>query len=216
MTSFDATQLLRTGLLDGRSVLVVGDQPAESSSPAGAILTACRQLGALTHECALSAHELVDGAEPKVQEAVASALARLARIDLLVFDGAGLFFGAQPRDGLRVCLDTSWSVTRAVANGALLPEGDRRRGGRIVYVSPPANAGEHADGARAGLENLARTLSIEWARYAITTATIAPARVDADACAQLGALVAYLASPAGAYFSGCLLDLRGVAAARAA
>ena len=60
-----------------------------------------------------------------------------------------------------------------------------------------------ARAARAGLENLARTLSIEWSRHAITTVAIAPAP-DTDA-GELAALCAYLASPAGAYFSGCLL-----------
>jgi len=31
----------------------------------------------------------------------------------------------------------------------------------------------------------------------------------AASAGELAALAAYLASPAGAYFSGCLLDLRG-------
>ena len=39
-----------------------------------------------------------------------------------------------------------------------------------------ARGATHADAARAGLENLARTLSIEWARYAITLVAIAPGR----------------------------------------
>ncbi len=112
------------------------------------------------------------------------------------------------------CLDASWNVTRAVANRAFLPEG---RGGRIVYLAPPPDAGEHADAARAGLENLARTLSIEWARHAVTTVAIAPGAANtvgaANAPGEVAALTAYLASPAGAYFSGCLLDLRGPIAA---
>ena len=73
-----------------------------------------------------------------------------------------------------------------------------------------ADSAEHADAACAGLENLARTLSIEWARHGITPVTIAP---GASAMGEAAALVAYLASPAGAYFSGCLLDLPGVAGA---
>ncbi|HEY1457349.1 MAG TPA: hypothetical protein VGF15_02420, partial [Solirubrobacteraceae bacterium] len=78
-------------------------------------------------------------------------------------------------------------------------------GGRIVYLSPSAGHGEHAQGVRAGLENLARTLSIEWARHAITIAVIAAG--PGSSASEVAALVAYLASPAGAYFSGCVLDL---------
>jgi NAD(P)-dependent dehydrogenase (short-subunit alcohol dehydrogenase family) len=133
-------------------------------------------------------------------------------------DGAGLFALAlaQGSDGhaaLRACVDATWNATRAVVNHAFLvaPGGDEERpagrGGRIVYLAPSADAGEHAEAACAGLENLARTLSIEWARYGITTVTIAPgAQTPAG---EVAALTAYLASPAGAYFSGCLLDLRG-------
>ena len=62
--------------------------------------------------------------------------------------------------------------------------------------------------AAAGLENLARTLSIEWARFQVQAIALAPGEGLGDDA--LSEVVAYLASPAGAYFSGCLLDLRGV------
>ena len=106
---------------------------------------------------------------------------------------------------LRTCLDATWNVTRAVVNRAFLPA---ERGGRIIYLAPAPDAGQYADAARAGLENLSRTLSVEWARHGVTVVTIAPGeRSTAD---EVAALTAYLASPASAYFSGCLLDLRGV------
>ena len=79
-------------------------------------------------------------------------------------------------------------------------------GGRILLLAP-AGRRRARRAAAAGLENLARTLSIEWARYGITTVAIAPgAETPAD---ELATLACYLLSPAGAYFSGCLLDLRG-------
>lgn len=53
----------------------------------------------------------------------------------------------------------------------------------------------------AALENTARTLSIEWARYAIRTTAVLPG--DATTDDDVAQLVAYLASPAGDYFSGC-------------
>jgi hypothetical protein len=80
---------------------------------------------------------------------------------------------------------------------------------RVVYLAPAPNAGEHAPAARAGLENLARTLSVEWARHAINVVTIAPG--VHTAAEEVAAITAYLASPAGNYFTGCLLDLGGSA-----
>jgi citronellol/citronellal dehydrogenase len=80
-------------------------------------------------------------------------------------------------------------------------------GGKIVFVAPAPDAGLHAEVARAALENLARTLSIEWSRHAIRTTAILPgARTTDD---DVSGLVAYLASPAGDYFSGCVFSLGG-------
>jgi NAD(P)-dependent dehydrogenase (short-subunit alcohol dehydrogenase family) len=191
-----APELLRQGLLEDVSVLVAGT--AQPGSPFGAAVSeACTELGARVHACAPDVAE-----EAVVDEMVTAAVAEIGSLDLLVVDGAGLF----ALGGLRACLERTWSVTQAVVNHAFLPAG---RTGRIVYVAPGGRDlfGEQADAARAGLENLARTLSIEWARHGITVVTIALGQETA--AGEVAALTAYLASPAGAYFSGCLLDLRG-------
>jgi len=205
---------------------------------AQAISEACAALGARVFECdALpdtGAPEAADaGEEDAAEREIDRALAAAGTLELLVVDGAGLYASlarlprsegegecegegegagqgqgtanGRGRAALLGCLEASWNLTRAVVNRAFLA---RERGGRIVYIAPAADAGEHADAARAGLENLARTLSIEWARHAITTVAIAPG--PATTAAELGSLTAYIASPAGAYFSGCQLDLRGV------
>jgi NAD(P)-dependent dehydrogenase (short-subunit alcohol dehydrogenase family) len=228
MSTLDASQLLRPGLLDGVSILLAGAHASADGSGAeahgafsSAVRNACAELGGSVSDCELFDVGYATLGEDAIEEAVDRALAQMGSIDLLVVDGAGLFARAGERErgvddgedagasvaarnALVACLDASWNVTRAVANRAFLPES---RGGRIVYVAPPADSGKHADAARAGLENLARTLSIEWARHAITTVAIAPG--EATATGEVAALSAYLASPAGAYFSGCLLDLRG-------
>jgi NAD(P)-dependent dehydrogenase (short-subunit alcohol dehydrogenase family) len=139
--------------------------------------------------------------DPADAQALDRAIAEAGELDMLVFDGAELF----GRRGLSACLDSAWNATRAVINLVFLPAA---RAGRIVYLAPPPDAGEHADAARAGLENLARTLSVEWARHHVTVVTLALGATTAPG--EAAALTAYLASPAGAYFSGCLLDLRGV------
>ena len=156
-----------------------------------------------------------------MDELVTAAVAETGGLDLLVVDGAGLFVHALTQGGtshaaLRACLDATWNVTRAVVNRAFLPtessSGKTSPGGsggqKIVYLAPAPDAGAHAEAARAGLENLARTLSVEWARHGIAVVAIAPG--TQTTAGEVAALTTYLASPAGAYFSGCLLDLRGV------
>ncbi len=213
-----------------RAPVPAGPAPVRSPQPAvaQAISEACAALGARVFECdALPGTGAPEAADAGEEDAAAReadrALAAAGTLELLVVDGAGLYASlARPprsegecagegtangrgRAALLGCLEASWNLTRAVVNRAFLA---RERGGRIVYIAPAADAGEHADAARAGLENLARTLSIEWARHAITTVAIAPG--PATTAAELASLTAYIASPAGAYFSGCQLDLRGV------
>jgi len=225
MSTIDASELLRPGLLQGVSV-VLARAPTDASdegagtSLAGGVAVACAGLGARVLELP-SAGERLDasGEQPELGEALESLLAGdSGELQVLVLDGAGLFAHAlasagsdgrpqSARAALRACLDGSWSATHALVNRILLPRG---RGGRIIYLTPAADAGEHAGAACSGLENLARTLSIEWARHGIATVAVVPASGSPEAGIQVAALTAYLASPAGAYFSGCLLDLSGL------
>jgi hypothetical protein len=55
-------------------------------------------------------------------------------------------------------------------------------------------------------------LSIEWARYAIRSTAVLPADDTSDD--EIATLVAYLASPAGDYFSGCAFSVSAGTAAR--
>ena len=87
----------------------------------------------------------------------------------------------------------------------LIPAG---RPGKVVLIGPRPAAGGFADAARAGLENLARTLSVEWARYGLTVTMIAPGLQTADR--ELADVVAYLVSEAGDYVTGCRIELGSV------
>ncbi len=196
-----ATELLRPGLLEGVALLVAGP-PIAASSHGEAVARAFSRLGA---QVAVRVPDAED--ESAVDGAVADVLTELGAIDVLAIDGAGLFAHGGVASALRACMDAAWNVTRAVVNLAFLPAPGPVQ--RILYLAPAADAGEHAGAVRAGLENLARTLSVEWARHGITVVTIASGR-DTSA-EEVAAVAAYLASPAGAYFSGCLLDMRATA-----
>ena len=127
------------------------------------------------------------------------------RIDTLVVD-AGALFGGGGLGGLRAALDGAWSTVLEVAAEHWLSEAAGRTAGKLVLVAPRGDAGDHARAAAAGLESLARTLAVEWARHGVrATVVVAGPRTTDD---EVGALVAFLASAGGEYFSGCRFDLR--------
>ncbi len=178
---------LREQLLEGRSIALAGAPPALESSLV--------KLGARTEPF-----------EPDVEQAIAGevvgswARAR-APLHALVYDASAAFAGGGSR-GLRTALEHAWVMIREFATGELIPSG---RGGKIVLIGPRADAGAFAEPTRAALENLARTLSVEWARHQITVTMIAPGARTADE--EVTGVVCYLLSPAGDYFSGCRLSL---------
>jgi citronellol/citronellal dehydrogenase len=194
--------LLRPGLLDGQAVAVAGIE----GGPGGAVAAACSELGARVERVGSSGHELDLVDEAAVQAAISAIAAADRGVDTVVVDAASVFGRAPPDTGLRACTTAAWVVARAAATRAMI---DAPGGGKIVVLAPPPGAGKHAGAARAALENLARTLSIEWSRHRIRTTAIAPGdRTSGDDVAWL---VAYLASPAGDYFSGCVFSLDAVA-----
>jgi hypothetical protein len=144
---------------------------------------------------------LVAGAGPLGAAVAARAAALGARVgdqdepDVLVWDGAAAFATAAGVDAVRVALDGAWAAIQPRATRPML---------LLLIAPPPGDA--HAEAARAGLENLARTLSIEWARLRIRPVAIHPGA--ATAAGEVAELAAFLASPAGAYYSGCRFDLR--------
>jgi NAD(P)-dependent dehydrogenase (short-subunit alcohol dehydrogenase family) len=212
MGTLDASRLLRPGLLEGVRVLL--PEPAQDGGTGfgDAVETACAALGAQVSRCVPIAGTSIEQHEAAVDRALTAALRGRPGFDMLVVDAASLFareragehpFKLSTAAALDACLQAVWTVTRSVFNLSFLPE---QRGGRILFLAPAPDAGEHSEAALAGLENLSRTLSIEWARHGVTAVTIAPG--PATTAGEVAALAAYLGSRAGAYFSGCLLDLR--------
>ena len=146
----------------------------------GVVLAVAGDAGAAVRRCrALGAEVVAIDADLQDEDAVAAAVA------------------AGPAPGTLVCatgdLDAAFIATRAVANTWIAAQS----GGKVVLVAPGDDAPQ-----RASLENLARTLSVEWARYGIRPTAILPGSDD-----DVAELVAFLASPAGDYYSGCAFSL---------
>lgn len=182
--------VLRPGILDGLKVCVVGDGAAERERAA-----------------ALGARVVTIDGDLADEDAVQLAVGALGPIDVLVVDAASAFVeagGGMP--GLRVSVDDAWNVVRAVATASWIPAEDAedeaaKAGGKVILVAPIDAAGEHASAVGAALENAARTLSVEWARFGIRITAIRPR--EGAATDERAELVAFLASPAGDYFTGC-------------
>jgi citronellol/citronellal dehydrogenase len=138
------------------------------------------------------------------------------------------------RTVIRLNVEGTWLMTHTVASRAMIPD---RRGGKILNVTLSPHHGlpgmAHSSAARAAVENLTRVLSIEWARFGIKLTALAAGHFATETLKakypqpvvegvagtiplqRLGTeeefawLVAYLASPAGDYFSGAVLTLDG-------
>jgi NAD(P)-dependent dehydrogenase (short-subunit alcohol dehydrogenase family) len=176
--------VLRKDLLQGSAIAVAAGVP---SAVCDALLSAGARLQQFDER--LGEAELEDWARVR------------APLRAVVFD-ARRAFGRGGQEPLRAALEQAWASVRGLANGALISSPDSAK---VVLVGPPPGAGRHAGAARSALENLARTLSVEWARFAVSTTAVMPGEHSTDE--QLGELVSFLASAAGDYFSGCLLEL---------
>ena len=177
---------LREDLLAGRRVAL---GPGVSRAVSGLLESLGASLGALA-DLDAPAQDQHNGDHPA--------------FDVVVHD-AGVAFDRGGGDGLAGALDQTWHAVAAAATRALIPGG---AGGKIVLIAPRAGAARHAEAARAALENLARTLSVEWARYGITVTAIAPGRSTTEE--EVASLVAFLTSFAGDYYSGCRFELGAI------
>jgi citronellol/citronellal dehydrogenase len=172
---------------------------------------------------------------------VDGALERHGSIDLLVNNAGGQFLAPAEsitpkgfRTVIRLNVEGTWLVTHAVATKAMIPSG---RGGKVFSVTISPHNGmpgmAHSGAARAAVENLMRTLSVEWARFGIRLVALAAGQFETQTLltkypqaivdriahtipmGRMGTeqefawLVAYLASPAGDFFSGSVITMDG-------
>ena len=179
--------------------------------------------------------------EEQVDALVDGVLAEHGQIDLLVNNAGGQFMAPAEsispkgfRTVIRLNVEGTWLMTHAVATKAMIPSG---RGGKVLSVTLSPHNGmpgmAHSGAARAAVENLMRTLSVEWARFGIRLLALAAGQFETQTLltkypqaiveriaqtiplGRMGTeqewawLVAYLASPAGDFFSGTVLTMDG-------
>lgn len=175
----------------------------------------------------------------QVAHLVDAAVHRFERIDVLVNNAGGQFTAPAEdisdsgwRAVHRLSVDAAWSVTRTVAVRSMIP----RSRGLVVFVGFSPLRGmpgfAHACAARAAVANLAGGLALEWSRYGVRSVCLGLGTFLTEGLAgygeatvedwrrgvplgrlgdpaEVGALVAFLATPAGAYISGTTLVVDG-------
>jgi citronellol/citronellal dehydrogenase len=215
----------------GARVLVVGRRPEPLEQTAKLVANA-------GGECLVIPADVREPEE--VERLVGSAIASFGRVDVLVNNAGGQF--SAPAENIsaggwravhRLAVDSSWSVTREVANRSMIPN----RSGLVIFIGFSPRRGivgmAHASAARAALENLASGLALEWSRYGIRSVCVAPGTIatkgldsnytdeerrrwaSAVPLGRLGrpeevsGLIAFLATDAGAYITGTTLVVDG-------
>jgi citronellol/citronellal dehydrogenase len=249
------SRIFREGLLDGEVCVVsgagsgLGRETALELARLGAIVVGCGRreeplaetaelatglAGSFTHVAMdIRDEEAVDGFFDRV-------LTDHGRIDVLVNNAGGQFLAPAEsitpkgfRTVIELNVEGTWLMTHAAATKAFIPQG----GGKVLSVTLSPHNGMpgmvHSGAARAAVENMMRTLAIEWARFGIRTCALAAGQfatetlltkypqvvVDnlersipigrAGRAEEMAWLVAYLASPAGDFVSGTTITIDG-------
>lgn len=178
--------------------------------------------------------------EEAVGELVNGIVERHGHLDVLVNNAGGQFLApaeAISAKGFRTVTELNiqgtWNMTHAAATKAFIPQ----QSGKVVSVTLSPHNGMpgmvHSGAARAAVENMMRTLSVEWSRYGIRLCAVAPGQIGTETfktkypremvegmaqtipLGRLGRpeevawLITYLASPAGDFFSGTTLTVDG-------
>ncbi|HVO54780.1 MAG TPA: SDR family oxidoreductase [Solirubrobacterales bacterium] len=167
-------------------------------------------------------------------------LERHGRLDLLVNNAGGQFLAPAETitpKGFRTVIDLNvngtWLMTHAAATKAFIPQ----QGGKVISVTLSPHNGMpgmvHSGAARAAVENMMRTLAVEWSRFGIKTCSLAAGQFATDTflskyprevldhvarsiplgrtgeAEEIAWMVAYLASAAGDFVSGTTITIDG-------
>ena len=255
MAESSPSRIFKPGLLDGHVCLVsgagsgLGRETALELARLGASVIGCGRREEPLAETAAQAeglagafeHEAVDiRDEDAVRTLFDGLLERHGRLDVLVNNAGGQFLAPaesiSPK-GFRTVIELNvqgtWLMTHAAATRAFIPQG----GGKVLSVTLSPHNGMpgmvHSGAARAAVENMMRTLAVEWSRFGIKLCALAAGQFATETLMtkypqvvvdnlersipigragrpeEMAWLVAYLASPAGDFFSGTTITIDG-------
>jgi citronellol/citronellal dehydrogenase len=255
MPESDPSRVFAPGLLAGRVCIVSG----AGSGLGRATALELARLGATVVGCGRRSEPLAETAEAAaglegsfdhveldirdeegVESFVGDVVERHGRLDVLVNNAGGQFMSpaeAITPKGFRTVIELNvegtWLMTHAAATKAFIPQ----REGKVVSVTLSPHQGMpgmvHSGAARAAVENMMRTLSIEWARFNVKLCAVAAGQFDTETLRtkypqpvvenvhrtvplqrlgtpeEMAWLIAYIASPAGDFLSGCVITIDG-------
>jgi citronellol/citronellal dehydrogenase len=255
MAEQPASQLFREDLLDGQICVVsgagtgLGRATAIELASLGATVIGCGRRPEPIEETVRMIRDAGGAAEGEpmdIRDAEAvdalfdGVLERHGRIDVLVNNAGGQFLSpaeAITPKGFRTVIELNvqgtWQMTHAAATKAFIPQ----NGGKVVSVTLSPHNGmpgmTHSGAARAAVENMMRTLAIEWARFDVKLCAVAAGQFDTEVLRtkyppqvsenvartiplqrlgtpeEMAWMIAYLASPAGDFLSGCVITIDG-------
>ncbi len=250
-----SSRIFAPGLLDGQVCVVsgagtgLGRQSALELVRLGATVIACGRRAEPIESMVAEADGLAGSAEAvamdirddaAVEALFDGVLERHGQLDVLVNNAGGQFLSpaeAISPKGFRTVIELNvvgtWLMTHAAATKAFIPQ---ERGKVLSVTLSPHNGMPgmvHSGAARAAVENMMRTLAVEWARFGIRLCALAAGQFDTETLrtkypkevvaavpqtvplGRMGTeeewawMVAYLASPAGDFFSGTTITMDG-------
>jgi citronellol/citronellal dehydrogenase len=251
----ESSQIFRSGLLDGKVCVVSGAGSGLGRASAlelgrlGATVIGCGRRPEPIEETAeairaaggVASAEAMDIRDDEAVDALFDrVLEEHGRVDVLLNNAGGQFLSpaeAISPKGFRTVIELNvtgtWLMTHAAATKAFIPQ----TGGKVLSVTLSPHKGMpgmvHSGAARAAVENMMKTLSVEWSRFGIKLCALAAGQFDTETLrtkypaavsqnvaktvplGRMGTeeewawLVAYLASPAGDFYSGTTITMDG-------
>ena len=255
MAEAGSSSIFLPGLLEGQVCVIsgagtgLGRAAANELAGLGATVVGCgrreeplaEMVAEVTGAGAKAESDALDIRDDEAVDAfIDGVVERHGRIDVLVNNAGGQFMSpaeAISPKGFRTVMELNvqgtWHMTHAAATKAFIPQ----NGGKVLSVTLSPHNGMpgmvHSGAARAAVENMMRTLSVEWSRFQIKLVALAAGQFDTETLrtkypkvvvdnvastvplgrlgteSEMAWLIAFLASPAGDFFSGTTITIDG-------